>query len=329
LKQPVILGLRDAAKQFVKRSMVATGYRNNLKLMADCFGFLAIELRLEIAAWLPTKDYLDLRSSSRAMVPLFDLQLFWKSRFRINGDRGFLNGLLVSPKNNESKNWRLIYKATARINKSDGHLWELRRRWQNVRWLKERCFMTRTSDDEIASQMNLFSLPRKSDWKECPTEFRCDRHWNQGIDWTLCNNCHAEHFSFVQTVVLDSSIVRLAISVLREGAQTYITGFELISADIQTRNVNFGSRVPGEQVVIEIQDTKLRGFTLLTGKTGIHAIRPNFDTTSSYVSWIGQPGGCNVNEPFDISLPQDIKVLWGNFDVSHLCAERPICSISS
>lgn len=296
--------------------------------MADCFGLLAIELRLEIAAWLPTKDYLDLRSSSRAMVPLFDLQLFWKSRFRINGDRGFLNCLLVSPKNYESKNWRLIYKATARINKFDGHLWELRRRWQNVRWLKERCSMTRTSDEEIASQMSL-SLPRKLNWMECHTEFRCDRDWRQGPDWTLCKNCHAEHIPFVQTIVLDSSIVSLAISVLREGAQTYITGFELISADIQTRNVNFGYRVPGEQVVIDIRGTILRGFTLLTGKTGLHAIRPILNTTNSIVSWIGQPGGCNVNEPFDISLPQDIKVLWGKFDVSHLCAYRPLCSVSS
>lgn len=322
MKRPVILGLRSSKNRFPKRDKKATGCRSNLKFIPDCFSSLAIELRQEIATLLSTNDFLNLRSSSRAMVPVFDHQVFWKSRFRINGDRGYLNCLVENPQNHESKNWRLIYKVTAKIQISDEHLWELRRRWLNNLWLRKCCSMTRAPDEEIFGDTDI-SFPRKSHRKEC--------HTNICYNWHCMDDDYkhpgrilpGEDFRFAQTIGLDSAIISLAVSVLREGVNTYITGFELIREDTQTPNVIFGYRLPGEQVIIDIRGTELTGFTLVKDRQGFQAIRPILNTAKP-VSWIGQPRGCSVSEPFDIKrcdikLWRGIRVLRGHFDVSHLC----------
>ena len=80
--------------------------RSSVVLHPDCFGNLPIEIRLQIATYLPTVDFLSLRQSSRAMVVAFEFQSFWKSRFSVNGDRGFLNSLVTNSRKHESRDWR-------------------------------------------------------------------------------------------------------------------------------------------------------------------------------------------------------------------------------
>ncbi|CAG7948943.1 unnamed protein product [Penicillium nalgiovense] len=48
------------------------------------------------------------------MVVVFGIQSFWRSRFSVNGDRGFLNCLAEDARSYESKNWRLIYRCNSK-----------------------------------------------------------------------------------------------------------------------------------------------------------------------------------------------------------------------
>lgn len=88
-QRPIIRGIGDATKQLSKIQRLEIG-PSNTTYESDCFSLLAIEIRLEIASHLSTLDYLGLRSVSRAMALVFSLQSFWKTRFRVNGDRGYL-----------------------------------------------------------------------------------------------------------------------------------------------------------------------------------------------------------------------------------------------
>jgi hypothetical protein len=56
----------------------------------DCFATLPFEIVEEIAFYLPTATVLKTRLASRTFAQLFYSQTFWASRFRANGERGFL-----------------------------------------------------------------------------------------------------------------------------------------------------------------------------------------------------------------------------------------------
>ncbi|KAJ5970285.1 uncharacterized protein N7479_000203 [Penicillium vulpinum] len=278
----------------------------------DCFGLLAMEIRLEIAGYLPTADFLKLRHVSRAMATLFELQSFWKTRFRVNGDRGFLACLVEAAQSRKSKNknWRSIYRCTARIDQPYLHLWALRRQWRNNRWLADRYSMVKGSTDQAGLQNNL--LLSAVPWKGVSVEIRCDRNCRQGQDWMKCKNCWEEHVPVIQSVALQN-MIGLAVSILLEGTKTYITGFDLISADAASPNITFGYRVPGRQVRINLHGQQLRGFTIITGDGGIHAIRPIFNT-DSIASWIGQPENDNLCNSTWLILEDNIKAISGKFD---------------
>jgi hypothetical protein len=245
------------------------------------------------------------------MVVVFGIQSFWKSRFSVNGDRGFLNCLAEDPRSYESKDWRLIYRCTAKIDWSHEHLWSKRRRWRNNRWLRERCSMIRASKEQVASNQKLLG---ELCWKEVSTRVRCDRDGRHGKKWRKCRTCHAKHNIFSQVALLESSITGLAVCVIREGADTYVTGFDLLYADPKTPNLILGYRLPGHSVTIDL-DEQLRGFTVIEGEAGIHAIRPIFNNSTA--KWIGLPEGSDICKSTELVLEQDVKAISGKFDVSH------------
>ncbi|CAG8410519.1 unnamed protein product [Penicillium salamii] len=89
LLRPVIRGIGDVTKQLSKIQRSKKNPNNNIIFTNDAFNLFPMEIRLEIAAYLSTTDFLQLRLISRAMASVFSLQSFWKTRFRINGERGF------------------------------------------------------------------------------------------------------------------------------------------------------------------------------------------------------------------------------------------------
>ncbi|KGO38694.1 hypothetical protein PEX1_081440 [Penicillium expansum] len=311
LQRPVIKGIGDASKELSKTKGFKKGFSNKTTFRTDCFGLLAMEIRLEIAGYLSTVDFLSLRFASRTMAVLFELQSFWKTRFRVNGDRGFLACLADTPQNRKSKSWRSIYRCTAKIEQQYLYLWALRRQWRNNRWLADRYSMVKGLDDQPGLQNCL--LLGEVPWNGVSVEIRCDRNCRQGNDWSKCKNCWEEHVPVLQAVALEN-VTSLAVSILPEGTKTYITGFDLISADFGTPNTTLGYRLPGSQVTVDLRGQQLQGFTVIAGEGGIYAIRPIFKT-NIIGSWIGQPDGvCNSTQ---LVLEGGIKAISGKFDVSH------------
>lgn len=319
LQRPIIRGIGDATKQLSKIQRLNIGASNNTFIGADCFGLLPMEIRLEIAAYLSTADFLGLRLVSRAMVPVFSLQSFWRTRFRVNGDRGFLDCLADGPR--KHKNWRSIYHCTARIEQPYLHLWSMRRQWRNNCWLRDRYSMTQALKGQTEFENN--SLGEVA-WKEAAAEIRCDRfrkHWWKNV--IKCKCLQEEPIPVSQTVLLHD-LAGLTVFILNEGTTTgkrsHIIGFDLISADAQIPNITLGHRLPGSQVTINFYGRHLRGFTIITGGGGIRALRPVFNS-ETITSWIGDSEQDEMS--MLLILKDDVKAISAKFDVSHFRQYEP------
>lgn len=89
--------------------------------------------------------------------------------------------------------------------------------------------------------------------------------------------CQRKHTPFSQAVLLESPIIGLGVYIIREGTETYVTGFDLLNADPQKPNLILGYRLPGQSVIVNLHGEKLIGFAAVVGEAGIHAIRPIFN----------------------------------------------------
>mgnify|MGYP002717983455 FL=1 len=314
LIRPIIRGIGDDTKQLSKIQRLNIGASNSTFLGPDCFGRLPIEIRLEIAAYLSTADFLGLRLVSRAMVPVFSLQSFWRTRFRVNGDRGFLNCL--TDDRGKQKNWRSIYHCTARIEQAYLHVWSVRRQWRNNCWLRDRYSMTQALSGQTEFEDN--SLDEVA-WKEAAAEIRCDRIpkrlWRDGFK---CKCRQEEPIPVSHTALLHDLVIGMTVFILHEGTtrgrRSHIIGFDLISADAEIPNITLGHRLPGSQVTIDFYGRHLRGFGIVTGNSGIRALRPVFDS-GTITSWIGDSEQDEMT--MQLILKDDVKAISAKFDVSH------------
>ncbi|OJZ83148.1 hypothetical protein ASPFODRAFT_699013 [Aspergillus luchuensis CBS 106.47] len=107
--------------------------------VADIFQRLPLELIEMIAVLLPTRDVLHLRQVSRGVAPVFSSSAFWKTRFDLNAERGFLwpvvRDLIDTAKGN-GFDWRLLYHCTCHLTCSQWFRLELRS-WEALRWLRD------------------------------------------------------------------------------------------------------------------------------------------------------------------------------------------------
>ncbi|PWY78338.1 hypothetical protein BO70DRAFT_397576 [Aspergillus heteromorphus CBS 117.55] len=76
---------------------------------SDLFRCLPLEIIEATGALLPTHDALKSRLVSRSLGVLFHSLRFWKTRFDINAERGFLNYFL---REGQAIDWRLLYHST-------------------------------------------------------------------------------------------------------------------------------------------------------------------------------------------------------------------------
>ena len=116
-KPPIIRGLRKAAQRRPKPDgAYIEDSSSDRSSMTDCFRSLPVEIRMEIATYLSTVDFLKVQCCSRAMAVIFARQAFWKTRFLVTGDRGFLNYLLEDDR--KSHIWRLVYCCTSYLDEN-------------------------------------------------------------------------------------------------------------------------------------------------------------------------------------------------------------------
>jgi hypothetical protein len=316
LQGPTIRGIGNATTQISKIQRLDISAAKHIIPGTDRFGVLPMEVRLEIAAYLSTVDFLSLRSISRIMAPVFSLQSFWKTRFRIDGDRGFLASLTNHP--SKRKNWRSIYHCTAKIEKLYLHNWSMRRRWRNDCWLRDRYSMTPNPGGKTGSDDNVLG---EVAWKVAAAEVCCERVYKKlppRKNPAPCTYYQEEPIPMLHIDLLPGHI-GLTVFILKEGTSagttTHIIGFDLISADVGTRNMTLGYRLPGSQVTVDLCNRNLRGFKVITDDRGIRALRPVFNG-ETVTSWIGDPEQDRTTNLIQIILKDGVKHIAAKFDVS-------------
>lgn len=234
---------------------------------ADCFFLLPIELRLMIAQYLSTAEFLTLRLSSKAMTDLFDCEQFWRTRFLVNGERGYLSSLTGSG----YRDWRLLYRCSDPSLESSTRFDDFRKQCLSNETVRDRYIMTEEADTPLPTYGEL-RLERSNaflNWQRAPKP--CQRHIyeSESVDLLLprtlmtlvkCRNCHRKRdFMESQKVILSRPVSKVAIYVFVEHENTFVSGFDLIHGP-EFPDTAFGYRVPGKQVVIDLCGRELKGF---------------------------------------------------------------------
>ncbi|KGO74347.1 hypothetical protein PITC_008710 [Penicillium italicum] len=279
------------------------------------FEWIPLEIRLEIAAYLSTVDFLNLRLCSRAVADIFEDQTFWKTRFFVHCERGYLAFLTEGIQ--RARDWRLIYRCTHNSSKLHPELRIRRRHWQHNRWLRDVYLMTREHNLLLQAQVdNAKSLQ----WKKAAGQMICHgglRGVLKGDDCKLCPKCLTRHKVSTQSIPFSRAVVGLAVSVLSDpcsdpdSPHTFVAGLELIYPSDMPNTV-LGHRLPSNQIMIDLQARPLKGFEVMIGEGGVRAILPVFNTMND---WVGKP----VDEfcgPIRISTDNEILALSVDFDVS-------------
>lgn len=285
--------------------------------MKDFFEWIPAHIRFEIVSRLPTVDFLNLRLCSRAIAVLFHSQAFWKTRFFLHGDRGYMS-FLTETSDHGVKDWRVLYRCIKKQSEFDGQLGRpdfyecqdllLRKsHWEHNQWLRDACLMTRSSIQAIDTK----SLR----WQKAFGKITCDslhEVWDRPKE--SCVKCHLKYKTLTQSIPFSPKVVGINFSVFSGPKQrredTFIAGLELIYPP-GTPNATLGYRLPGKQIEIDFDGRPLRGFELAIGEGGIHAIRPLF---SAMNSWIGSPG--------------DVRRLFTNDEIVALSVELDVSKIS-
>ncbi|KAJ5746942.1 uncharacterized protein N7511_008638 [Penicillium nucicola] len=284
----------------------------------DCFRLLPLEIRFEIAYLLPTPEYLSMRLASKAMLPIFESQTFWKTRFSIERELGYLNYLVKDG----CKDWRLVYCCTGKLMRLTKTLRFRRLQWLHNEWIKDRCMMVRDPKSQLSKNNTRFQGLL---WKKAAGEMQCDRPYRPGpyrfdntpssaLDNEVCKRCNGVHIlPPPQMVGVSRELVEIAVSVLAEDEHSFITGFNLIYGE-NSPNVSFGYQISQKQIKIDLRGQSLAGFEIFAGEGGIQAIRPIF--TQEYGtchSVIGKPNTTCKS----VSLVPDgeIKAFMGDFDL--------------
>ncbi|KAF9884489.1 hypothetical protein FE257_001750 [Aspergillus nanangensis] len=185
----------------------------------DGFQRLPAEILGMISMLLPTQTALDLRLITRAAIPIFASSSFWRSRFDINAERGFLFPIIrkfTTPERKHKIDWRLLYHCTSQLNCSDWFEIEIRA-WEARRWLR---------DTTLAIHSG----------KTRPLDFRGSalHHYHN----TRRRNTH------IESVDITSALCQVVISASQDTGDVNITGMEFIFDDGRP-NAMLGYSTPG------------------------------------------------------------------------------------
>jgi hypothetical protein len=280
----------------------------------DCFRRLPLEIRFEIAYLLSTPEYLSLRLASKAMVPLFEAQQFWKTRFLIHRERGYLNYLLEE----SHEDWRLMYRCTSRLKRLTKKIRFRRLQWLHNEWIKDRCMMVGAPIPTSPGSNTGFDGLL---WDRAAGKVQCDRPYRYltpaSLDNDTCNRCRGVHKLLPpQMITTSSGLVEIAVSVLAEDEHSFITGFKFVYSE-SSPSVNFGYQIPQKQIKIDLRSQLLTGFEVFAGEGGIQAVRPIFDQKYGIChSLIGKP---NATCKSVLLTPDgEIRAFIGEFDVSQI-----------
>lgn len=133
-----------------------------------------------------------------------------------------------------------------------------------------------------------------------------------------CGRCGKQGCS-TKTLTLPISypILKIVVSVgLVEDRATYISGFDLIhGANIS--DTQFGYRIPGKQVTLDLHGQTLKGFQVKSSSRGIHAIRlVKINEKTGFSKWAGHAEHFDVLSTYSITAIRCIAAISADFEVS-------------
>jgi hypothetical protein len=264
----------------------------------DTFAALPPEIRHEVAQYLPTVDFYNLRLASRSMGQLFFDSTFWATRFEVDGERGFLSCLKQKRlgEHAEINDWQAIYSCSSAARLS----WRLMLRndfWRRYQWFKDVTTMSIQPDQSDINQKSLGDWH----WREVQGHLRCDED--------LPLRPYPDYAKVLRTygVFIPHGLAAIVVSLIKEESTTYITGLRFLSA---YSAASLGYISSGSPIIHTSAD--FSGFMLAVSENGIHALKvlPSEGTSS----WIGNPVACSITRR--LALQNPVKALEGRFDVS-------------
>ncbi|KAF2106315.1 hypothetical protein BDV96DRAFT_607536 [Lophiotrema nucula] len=244
------------------------------RLTEECFEQLPVEILDMILSYLPSKDVLHARLSSRVVAAVPLSQAFWRSRFAPGNELDFLPEPILFKQKIVQHHFfsepKLVHKA-ARDERAGLAMAQRQRIWDIIQ--------------PLANALRSFSLhgaqygtvepcgwPRASAWH--PELHEEDQwRWDCGHGELLDSAVQPYHFGcrplFKRFVVLPSRVLAIKVSVLPWYNTTYITGLRFCLAD--------GSEVPLGYILADREETLkldagLRGFELAISERGIHGL---------------------------------------------------------
>lgn len=245
----------------------------------DMFMKFPWEICLEIAQYLPSKDFYHLRLASRYMSQVFFDQQFWKTRFAPDGDRDFLTCL--AERKSAGNDWLYLYRATSKRLSYD--LQDRKRIWSQCQLLRDLITMT---------------IPPK--WgRVCQLR----RYKDLGIFSRVRRQERLRRQSFY----IPPSLTCIVVSLVRKGQCTWVTGLKFIAGN---RILSLGYIIPGSAIFPNVKGFK--GFEAAVTYSGIRALKI-INNEGKASSWIGEIRDAGVTK---LILQHRVAGLEAFFDVS-------------
>ncbi|OOF99050.1 hypothetical protein ASPCADRAFT_163004 [Aspergillus carbonarius ITEM 5010] len=224
---PTLEQLQQSQREFPSRKDIEKEEKlATRRNSTDCFRKLPSEIREMIGALLLTGDALNARLASRSMSELFYSQTFWRSRFEVNAERGFLNHFLDQLQHDKNPfDWRLLYHNTCKL--QCGTSFDLTVKvWETCRW--------------IADALN-FQASRVATAPLMEFGGRALQNYH-GTIWPGTH---------IETVILPPDLARVGIAVVMQHGSnaTRVTGLEFICE--HSPSMSLGYRTPGARLMKE------------------------------------------------------------------------------
>lgn len=237
----------------------------------DCFRALPEELCVAIATWLPTTDALRSRYVSRAFWPIYYIQQFWASRFRIFSERAWL---FEARDDETSHDWRWLYHRTndTRIGLS---LQNRKRIWGLLAELQE-LLRLQWHDHGSWSTGALYSV--QESWIRVSGEL--GSQIGQRDPSTFRHGCRLQRRSRLS---VPRHVSRVSVSYVSIANIGYVTGIKIV--DRAGRIIQCGYWASSER---SAELSGLSGFELAVGSGGIHALQC-IDEEGTAHGWLGNP----------------------------------------
>lgn len=309
----------------------------------DIFSRFNFDILFVIVKFLSVRDALSLCSVSPATYSARDMlksQSFWKSRFWLDGEVGYLNFLLQDETKLLSSekleiNWQKVYyRAKSALpgavqyqRTRDIHHFFLfqgivrkeKKLWERLWWLKNRCMMIRFP----AYKHNALesSLSKNLEWEKAGSNTRWYRYRDHS-GWLSKGHQRARKSTWM--VILHPSLFQIKVWVLADGKSTHIIGMEFAFRDEDRPNRRLGYHIPTQEIVVNIDSPKdIRRLDIHSSNEGIQALRflGAQATTDTELwreitpGWIGSASSDKFGDKLHSIPMSDIIALEARFDV--------------